>query len=435
VVAYFSVLVPKNFFIYLKKHPYFWASVVAHILVLYGLSHAAIKTEVVKSVGNQVRLSMHKAYKINMQNSVKNIAHLEQSLLDTLDESTKAKLDLEPVEEILAASATATPSKLVELAQQIYENIRKIERELRAKDLERAVAMSHADALKTVMSLEIAVPQYKANKMPGAEMVRSVEKFEENAKNSLRNRIDDIDARGTGEPLSKNKDNNDKAKYFGLSGTQQIVKEAKNISSLNVERQSNHSKNDFVDLWLDHIPPVNQKSPKKIAGRIIKNGANHADRIFINSWYVIGPFSISNVKAPPEYAVDLDGVYYGKDNQTVRWQYLSNASYPLILPQVDKAGIFFGYTEIILDREQDLWIWVGADDFASLRLNDNVIWESNVFNKKFNTLANNKNNIERENWNLTEYKRLAHFKAGRNSFIFKLTNSDTNAFFSLVLTK
>ena len=263
MVTYSSTSAPITFFSYFKKHPYFWGSVAAHILVLYALGHIAIKTEAVKSSGSQVRVSMNNAYKMNMQNTLKNIAKVEQELLSTLDDSTKNNLNLEPVEEILAASAKATPSKLVELAQRISENIRKIERELRARDLERAVAISHADALKTVMSLELPIPQYYANKMPGDEMVRSVEKFEENAKSSLRNRIDDIEARGIGEPLSKNKDSNDKDEYLGLTGTQQIVKGVKSLSNSNIERQLNHSKNDFVDLWLDHIPPVNQKNPKK----------------------------------------------------------------------------------------------------------------------------------------------------------------------------
>lgn len=171
-----------------------------------------------------------------------------------------------------------------------------------------------------------------------------------------------------------------------------------------------------------------------MAGRILKKGGQYADRVFVNSWYIIGPFALSG-KHPPEYAVDLEAIYYGKDNITVGWQYVSNSQYPLIPPQVDKAGVFYGYTEIMLDREQDVWVWIGADDFASLELNDKLIWNSDVFNKKFNSLAYAKNSSERSNWNLTEFKRLVHFKAGRNTFKFKLTNSDTTTFFSLVLTK
>ncbi|RYY75304.1 MAG: hypothetical protein EOO52_07735 [Gammaproteobacteria bacterium] len=392
-----------------------------------------VKPAPANTAAKQVRVSMHNAYKMNMQQSLKNMGEVQQALVNTLDDTTKEKLNLEPNNEILEASRTVAASQLLELARKISENIRKIERELRAKDLERAVVMSHTDALKTVMSLELPIPAYNANKMPGAEMVKSIERFEENAKNSLRNRLEDMNARGLGEPLSKNKTKSSDS--VGLVNGKDNVKDAMSLASSHATYESMRSKNDYVDLWLDHIPPVNQRDPKKVAGRIIKDGARYADRIFIDSWYVIGPFSRSDVKLPPEYGVDLDGVYYGKDNQTLRWQYLSHSSYPITPPQVDKAGVFFGYTEVILDREQDLWVWIGADDFASLSLNEKIIWKSELFNKKFNSLANDKNGTARNQWNLTEYKRLVHFKKGKNSFVFKLTNSDARSFFSLVLTK
>lgn len=423
---------PVQFF---KKHPYFWCSIAVHLVLVYIVSQIVVKPVVTKSLAPQVRLSVNNAYRMNMQESVKNMAKLEQELANTLDESAKKNVNLEPIEQSLISNTNTTPSQLLDLAKKIAENIRKIERELRAIDLERAVTMSHNDALKTVMSLEIGIPEYRANKMPGEEMVRSVEKFEENAKNSLRMRKEDMDIRGIGDPLAQNKENKTTFDSAGKGGNKDSITGLKNLNYIATERQSTHSKNDFVDLWLDHIPPVKQVNPKKIAGRIIKDGAQPADRVFINSWYVIGPFPISVTKAPPDYAVDLDAIYYGKDNKVVRWQYVSNASYPLVPPQGDKAGVFFGFTEVIVDREQDLWVWVGADDFVSLRLNDNIIWDSGTYNEKFNKLAHDKNNGEREKWNLTEYKRLVHFNAGRNTFKFKLTNSDASTFFSLVLTQ
>jgi hypothetical protein len=419
----------------IKKHPFFWCSVAVHLVLLYILSSVLVKPVVAKSLAPQVRVSMHNAYRMNMQESVKNMAKLERDLANTLDEKAKKNVDLKPIEENIIANASTTPSQLLELAKKISENIQKIERELRAIDLERAVTMSHNDALKTVMSLEIGIPEYRANKMPGAEMVRSVEKLEENAKNSLRIRKEDMDIRGIGDPMSQLKEDNATFDSAGKGGNKDSITGLKKLNYVMTEHQSTHSKNDFVDLWLDHIPPVKQENPKKVAGRIIKNGAQYADRIFVNSWYVIGPFPVSVTKAPPEYAVDLDALYYGKDNKVVRWQYLSNASYPLVPPQNDKAGVFFGFTEVIVDHEQDLWVWVGGDDFVSLRLNDNVIWDSGTYNEKFNKLANDKNNGERDKWNLTEYKRLVHFNAGKNTFKFKLTNSDASTFFSLVLTK
>ncbi|RYY02018.1 MAG: hypothetical protein EOO53_14885 [Gammaproteobacteria bacterium] len=419
----------------IKKYPYFWFSILFHVVIIYVLSNIVLKPIVDTRIHQKIKVSLNNTYRMSMQENVKDMANTQQQLMETLSEDTKKNIPLEPIEEKTISNEKVTANELLELARKISENIRKIERELRAQDLERAVTMSHNEALKTVMSLELAIPEYRANRMPGEEKVRSVEHMEEVAKNSLRQRESVMDKRGLGDPMSRKTEKNDMVDPITQESDGAIVKGATNSNNKLAPQNLIHSKNDFVDLWLDHIPPVNRESPQKIAGRIIKDGAPHADRIFINSWYIAGPFPISDKKYPPEYAIDLDAIYYGKENKIVGWQYVSNSRYPLTPPPSDKAGIFFGYTEVILDHAQDLWVWVGADDFVSLQLNDKVIWNSTVFNKKFNTIAYEKNNPEKNNWNLTEYKRLVHFNAGRNTFKFKLTNSDSTSFFSLVLTK
>jgi len=419
----------------IKKYPYFWFSILFHVVIIYVLSNIVLKPIVDTRIHQKIKVSLNNTYRMSMQENVKDMANTQQQLTETLSEDTKKNVQLEPIGEKTISNEKVTANELLELARKISENIRKIERELRAQDLERAVTMSHNEALKTVMSLELAIPEYRANRMPGEEKVRSVEHMEEVAKNSLRQRESVMDKRGLGDPMSRKTEKNDMVDPITQESDGAIVKGATNSNNKLAPQNLIHSKNDFVDLWLDHIPPVNRESPQKIAGRIIKDGAPHADRIFINSWYIAGPFAISDKKYPPEYAIDLDAIYYGKENKIVGWQYVSNSRYPLTPPQSDKAGIFFGYTEVILDHAQDLWVWVGADDFVSLQLNDKVIWNSTVFNKKFNTIAYEKNNPEKDNWNLTEYKRLVHLNAGRNTFKFKLTNSDSTSFFSLVLTK
>ncbi len=413
---------------------YFWFSVVFHLLVIYMLSQIAIKPVVDNGMDQRVKLSISNTYRMNMQQSVKNIAAIQNDLVNTLDASAKEHLKLEPISAKDIENPKVTSSQLLELAQKISENIRKIERELRVQDLQRAVFMSRDDVLKRVLLMEVGLPAYRGNSIPGSTMVKLVKDMEEKAQNSLRNREGDIKKRGGGDSTLVTEKTTDLRVSQVSNADPNIIKGiAPSINKTGGQGRL-HTKNDFVDLWLDHIPPVNRQNPKKVAGRILKNGGQYADRVFVNSWYIIGPFARSG-KHPPEYAVDLDAVYYGKENRTVSWQYVSNSQYPLIPPQTDKAGVFYGYTEIMVEREQDLWVWIGADDFASLELNDKLIWNSDVFNKKFNDLAYAKSNPEQSNWNLTEYKRLVRFKAGRNTFKFKLTNSDTTTFFSVVLTK
>ena len=418
-----------------NRHIFLILSVLFHIVLAYGLSHVRVEVPVLNPVDRRVKISMDKTYRMKMNQSLKNIAQIQDELVNTLDESLKKNIQLEPIAAHEINDPTLSTSRLMELANKISENIRKIEREFRIQDLQRAVTMSRDDVMKQVMTLEIALPQYSGNRIPGSTMVKLAEAIEAEAKNILDHRENDIRVRGVGNSIleGKKSDKLDLA-YYSLGDPNLKKRTGVSLSESNAQKRL-HSKNEFVDLWLDYIPPVDQVSPKKVAGRIIKNSGQPADRLFVNSWYIIGPFPISNSKYPPDYAIDLDGVYYGKNNHTVTWRYLSSSQYPVIPPQLDKAGVFFGYTEVFVEREQDLWIWVGGDDFVSLELNNRLIWESHVFNKKFNDLAYDPANIERNNWNLTEHKRHVHFKAGRNIFKFKLTNSDATAFFSLVLTR
>ena len=277
---------------------------------------------------------------------------------------------------------SVTSSQLLDLARKISENIRKIERELRVQDLQRAVLMSRDDVLKKVLLMEIGLPAYRGNTTHGSTMVKLVKDIEEKAQNSLRNRESEIKRRGAGNSTRAVEKTDDTNLTHNSDNNSNLIKGIGSSTNKGDPAESVHIKNNFVDLWLDHIPPVNRLNPKKIGGRILKSGGQHADRVFINSWYIIGPFALSG-KNPPDYAVDLNAVYYGKENNTVSWQYLSNSQYPLTLPQVDKAGVFYGYTEIIVDREQDLWAWIGADDFASLELNDKLIWNSDIYNETF----------------------------------------------------
>lgn len=420
---------------FVKSYRYFWCSIIFHAVVISALSYISLKPVIDNTIDQRVKISMSNTYRMSMRQGVKHIAQIQNDLVNTLNAEAKKNLKLEPITLKDIENPKVTSAQLLELARKISENIRKIERELRVQDLQKAVFMPRDDVIKRVLLMEVGLPAYRGNSTHGSAMVKMVKDIEENAQNSLRNRLSEIKKRGLGNSnrtiektddinLTHNNDTNNNHFIKGISSSIDKGSEPENVQI----------KNSFVDLWLDNIPPVNRQNPKKVAGRILKKGGQYADRVFVNSWYIIGPFALSG-KHPPEYAVDLDAIYYGKDNVAVGWQYVSNSQYPLIPPQVDKAGVFYGYTEIMLDREQDLWVWIGANDFASLELNDKLIWNSDVFNKKFNSLAYEKNNPERDNWNLTEFKRLVHVKAGRNTFKFKLTNSDTTTFFSLVLTK
>jgi hypothetical protein len=112
------------------------------------------------------------------------------------------------------------------------------------------------------------------------------------------------------------------------------------------------------------------------------------------------------------------------------------ARYPLMPPVPAEDAVYYGYTELMLDREQDLAIWVAADDDARLWLNDRLVWEGGNVHKDwfFSEIYNTRNTYVRD-YNLSEGKRVVHFRKGRNKLFFKLSNGPTRLFFSLVLTK
>lgn len=199
----------------------------------------------------------------------------------------------------------------------------------------------------------------------------------------------------------------------------------------------------FYESGIGHIPDVDANRMVTGAGRIIGSGGPYANRVYVNSWYLIGPFQgkfggelFSNFRYPPEDAVVLDAVYRGKGNRMLKWKYINLSKYPLIPPDEAENAVYYGYTELMLEKAQDLTIWVGADDDAQLWINDQLAWKGGNVNKEwfFGEIYETANAYVRD-YNLTEGKRVVHFRKGRNKLFFKLSNGPTRLFFSLILTK
>ncbi len=176
---------------------------------------------------------------------------------------------------------------------------------------------------------------------------------------------------------------------------------------------------------------------------MLGRGGEFANRVYVNSWYLIGPFEgkhgsglFSNYRYPPEDGVVLDAAYPGKDNRVVKWRYFNADSYPLVPPDYAEDAVYYGYTELMLDREQDLTMWIGADDDAQVWLNDEQVWIGGNINKMslWRALYDTQNTYARD-FNMTEGKRRVRFKKGRNKIFFKLANGPLRMYFSLVLTK
>jgi len=186
-------------------------------------------------------------------------------------------------------------------------------------------------------------------------------------------------------------------------------------------------------------PPVDAAAMRTGRGRTIGAGGAYANRIFLDTWYVIGPFEgaghdSQNAVYPPERGVDLDAVYYGKNDLPVRWTFQQDARYPSIpLPRAENA-VYYAYTEVEVDRDMDLWVWIGGDDDTKMWFNDRLVWLSGDgvdkpwYRQAFMTLP------EVRTLNLSEGQRRLHFNKGRNSILLKLYNGVNLMFYSVVLS-
>jgi hypothetical protein len=107
-------------------------------------------------------------------------------------------------------------------------------------------------------------------------------------------------------------------------------------------------------------------------------------------WHLIGPFDntdllMHDVVYPPELAIDLTGVYQGKDGRDVRWQSFAHSRWsPISLKRFgDEAdntnGIAYLYREVVADRAADVTFEVGSDDGVKLWLNGRLLLDADVY--------------------------------------------------------
>lgn len=442
---------PRVFFSYVKRHPYFAFSVVFHIFVIAMFCYLNIYNPDAENHSRRVHAYLQSSKRAeaewNIKSGMKSLEEIEMLMAQSISEA-QLKDDKELAELVQKIShkqelKSDEPKDRVEQAKKISDNITGMEQSLRAKDLERAISISHEEALKRVEQSDAIVEKIP----PNESLAKVIELLEKKAGEALQRRRQQLEREQLGIPVSFFDEQNFQFNKGGNgmdgangSDAGNIYAELPNLQKIksHVSEMLEHvefKRNGYVDVWLNTMPALGVKTPQKEMGRVIGDGGSFADRLFINSWYVVGPFNDRYKKYPPEYEIDLDAEYLGKNQQFVKWQYVHDGHYPLTPPQADKQGVFYGYTEITLDKEQDLWAWIGADDYVSLWLNGTALWESDSFNWKFNTLAYAKDKTDWSNWNLTEYKRRVHFKKGANKFFFKLTNLQGNTFFSLNLTK
>lgn len=159
-------------------------------------------------------------------------------------------------------------------------------------------------------------------------------------------------------------------------------------------------------------PPLDAKMPGQVSGRTISETGVKGSWMALNTWYIIGPFpnpARANIdrKFPPETVIDLDARYVGKDGRPIEWVFHQSPRTEVMPPNHEPYGIWYGYTELRVDRDCDLWIAVGSDDKSKIWINDMPVWISGD---------------QLKSWKIDEGYRKVHFKAGRNRILLRCEN-------------
>lgn len=188
-------------------------------------------------------------------------------------------------------------------------------------------------------------------------------------------------------------------------------------------------------------PPLDKKMPDLVAGNILRFATGDdvvlpAKWMYVDSWYVIGPFPNPNRvnlrrKFPPESVIDLDATYIGKNNRTIRWEFMqarnapprhrwNGEDKPTVVPaNSEEYGIWYAYAEVFSDIACDRWIAVGSDDRSDIWLNGVPVWGSSNKLKP---------------WRVDEGYRRVHLQKGRNTLLVRVENGWYNLGWSVCIS-
>jgi hypothetical protein len=461
----------------MRRHPYLTLSLVLHAVPLIALYHLGSQHIELAQRERQQRL-VESGARLTAQARLEKRVHDMEKIKSLLEQSGAARPDGNKDDDVQFSAQPKAPDDLLKQAKELSRKIDEIERDTKAERLAQLLGIPKKKALEQVA--KAPTPEAPAGAPPKneAEAAAQIEKLEAKARNALEQRRKQLEQQrngvqvaadaaqpraqsgsGKGHGKGDGGGNGDgRANGNGRSGQGLGSGNTGGMGGGMLDRIVAFANPDLPDrmtqAYTGHtgtifgggearIPAVDAAAMVKGAGRMIGPGGTYANRVWVNRWYLIGPFDgrhgvglFSNYHHPPEQGVVLDAAYRGKDGRLVKWDYVDMAHYPLEPPVHAEDAVYYGYTELMLDAEQDLTMWVGADDDAQLWLNDRLVWAGGNVDKDsfFSQVYETRNTFVRD-YNLSEGRRVVHFRKGRNKLFFKLSNGPTRIFFSLVLTK
>lgn len=167
-------------------------------------------------------------------------------------------------------------------------------------------------------------------------------------------------------------------------------------------------------------------------GRTVAARGESARWMFVDSWYILGPFDNpgrANIEKQfaPETIVDRSAIYDGKGGSQLRWEFHQAHEAKVVPPfrGYNAAGkrdlqyiIYYAATELFFEEACDLWVAIGSDDFSKVWINDQLIWASGKKTKS---------------WRVDEGMRKVHFEKGVNRVLYRVENAHGQTEFSFVV--
>ena len=162
---------------------------------------------------------------------------------------------------------------------------------------------------------------------------------------------------------------------------------------------------------------------RPVPGRTLTEDGEQADWMYLDTWYVIGPFpnpsrEYMDRKFPPESVIDLDATYVGKQGLRLQWQFMQSPTMMIAPHMATNYAIWYAFTEVWAERDQDRWVAFGSDDYSKCWLNGKLVWTSGK---------------TPHHWIPDRGFRKLHFKQGYNSVLVKLENAGGTTGFSVIL--
>lgn len=406
---------------HIARHPFIYASLLLHallLLIFFSIGASELKDSTLAKNESAISTSMQRAQQGELQKRVQEIGRIKSLLEKSL---SGAEGGVQNQDETEADDTPQTAEQSMRRAQNLLVAIRKMEDQIRIRELARVLQIPREQAAKKLV-LEQELGTAKAKKE-----TLSLEQIEQQARDALAQRQRQLEHAESG---------------YILGGVRNFVRQAQELMVLDGSGGGgNASQTDEPDQTGNGMgadvpaqgkdgepttaPPMQRATLRSNSANTFGSGGSFAQRASIHNWYIIGPFEDAGKasiekKYPPEMAIDLDATYRGKFGRPLNWTYLHTNLAPMIPTLRGEFAVYYGYAEINMESEGDWWLEISADDAAKVWLNRRAVWV------RSNESQSGKHQLRVD-------RRKLHFNQGRNTFLFKIYNGIDAMFFSLVL--